>query len=191
MTVCGKKTPGFTALLSLCAVSVVSGCATAPRPEPVSTTTTTSAGAYEPRGGVDLYLARHGEDGRSCSPDLPPTVEFAHRSAVLLPAEHIGIEKWARCLNRPELAQTTVVLVGGDDPAAPTTGLFVQRAEQIKAALVRYGVDERRIVIGASNASREGGPWASVTGVRLELTHSQNVRSYPSQDPAVRYGIRR
>ena len=162
------------------------GCATTMRSEPAGTTRTT-AGSYAP-GGVALYTAQKDVQGQ-CPSDLSPNIEFPQRSVELVPAEGAYLDKWAACLDHPALLQATVVLVGGDDPAG-ARGLFVQRAQRVKDALVLRGVDARRIVIGASNASRAGGADASATGVRVELTHTSAVRSFPDQDPAVRYGLR-
>ena len=162
------------------------GCAGATRAEPVSTTSTT-AGGYMP-GGVELYMARRDAPGQ-CPSDLSPNIEFPQRSVELVPAEGAYLDKWAACLNHPALSQATVVLVGGDDPAG-VQGLFVRRAQRVKEALIARGVDGGRIVIGASNAARAGGAYASASAVRVEITHTNVVRSFPNQDPAVRYGLR-
>jgi hypothetical protein len=150
---------------------------------PVSTTSTTGATGYTPEG-VELYLAR--QDGvSSCGADLRENVDFAPRAVEIAPSELPDIDRWARCLNQPELQHATVVLVGGDVAAEPQP-LFVQRAQRIRDALVARGVDPRRVVIGAANAAREGGRNAAATGVRVEVTNSQTLRGFVPPDTGVR-----
>ncbi len=70
------------------------------------------------------------------------------------------------CLASRPLHHTTVVLVGGQAASEPA-GFFVARAGRIRDALIARGVDLHRIVIGATNASREGGLMVGDTGVRI------------------------
>ena len=89
------------------------------------------------------------------------------------------------CLASRPLHDTTVVLVGGQAASEPA-GFFVARAGRIRDALIARGVDLHRIVIGATNASREGGLMVGDTGVRIEVTHWQQVRGFVPSDTGVR-----
>jgi hypothetical protein len=79
--------------------------------------------------------------------------------------------------------------MGGEAPRSPEP-LFAERGQQIKNALVARGVDPRRILIAPTNATREGGPWASVDGVRIEVTNLEQLRDFPERDPSVRRAVR-
>jgi len=59
----------------------------------------------------------------------------------------------------------------------------------VRDALVARGVDARRIVIGTHNASRDGTPFAGNTGVRLEVTHRQQLRQFVPPDTGVQDAI--
>jgi len=149
--------------------------------------TSTTAGAYAP-GSVELYMARSDSSG-GCSSDLARTVDFAPNATDVAVGEVRELERWARCLSRPELEHATLVLVGGQDPNAPDN-LFVQRAMRIREVLSSRGVDVSRIVIGAPNATREGGRVAETTSVRLELTTAASIAGMRPSDAAVMRGIR-
>jgi hypothetical protein len=155
---------------------VLSACATSSTRSQVGTTTTTSADPYAP-GAVELYVARRSGQG-ACPQDLPSNIEFPALAADLPASEIADVSKWAACLNHPELQHATVVLVGGQAATDPDS-LFVQRAQRIRAELVRHGVDARRIVIGAPNQAREGGRYAATNAVRLEIstTTSETMRA--------------
>lgn len=187
-----KAVQNIGGLVAACACALGAaalGCASAPRAEPVSTTTTTAAEPGYTPGEVQLYVARNSGASQACSPSLTPDVDFAPRTADPQPGELATLDAWARCLNLPELAQTTIVLLGGNDVDGPAD-LFMQRAERVREALVARGIDPQRIVVGATNATREGGPYASKSGVRLETTHATTVRSFPPQNKLARYGVR-
>jgi hypothetical protein len=171
------------------ALVAASACATSQGSNvPVSTTTTTGASSAATPEGVELYIARQNA-GRSCGADLRANVDFVARTADMLPGEISDVERWARCLNQPELLHATVVLVGGV-AASESQELFIQRAQRIRDALIARGVDPQRVIIGATNASREGGPYAALTGVRVEVTSSQTVRSFVPADTGVRRAFR-
>ena len=174
-----KSIATYAIVLSACASAAAIGCATAPRSAPVGTTTTTStdAPAYTP-GDVVLYRAQR--EG-ACPSDLSPDVDFAPRTAELLAGETPGLDAWAKCLTYPGLEHVTVVLVGGDEREGPV-GLFLQRAQRVREALAARGVDAQRVVIGATNAGREGAGSRTSTGaVRLEMTTMSTIRAFPPQ----------
>ena len=176
-----------TATLALAAVTA---CASTPA-MPVSTTTTTSAEvarAGADPGGGQLYMAPRAS-ATKCGGDLRPNVDFLPRSTTIDRSDVPDIDRWAACLQVPEMEHTTVVLVGGQAASEPE-GFFVARAERVRDALIARGVDSGRIVIGATNASREGGLVVGNTGVRIEVTHRQQVRGFVPSDTGVRAAIR-
>ncbi len=176
----------ITGLVAACACALAA-CASTSRSVLVSTTNTTAAPLYTP-GEVELYVARNG--GQSACPlDLAPDVDFAPRTAALRPGAALAIDAWARCLNRPELLQSTIVLLGGDEPNAPP-GLFVLRAQRVRDALVAHGVAAQRVLIGATNATREGGAHATRSGVRVEVTTASTLRAFPPQNKLLGLGVR-
>lgn len=178
-----------TTALGLGALAMMPACATTPRSEPVSTTATT-ASSYTP-GSVELYVARQTSTGRpACGMYLAPTIEFPPGSAVIPPGESADLDRWAACLTRPQLDGVNVVLIAGEAAGAPED-LASMRAAQIKHALVQRGVDPSRIVLAPTNATREGGPFSSAAGVRIELTHLDEVRGYQTpRDPDIRRALR-
>lgn len=161
----------------------VSACASAPPAEAVSTTATRAAQAD---ATYARYVAPRAAKGR-CSLGLPTEIDFTPRTAELPADAAPVVDTWARCLNLPELEHTTIVLLGGDGPDTPA-GLFVQRAQLLRDALVARGVARDRMVIGAANASRDGGPYVTRDGVRLETTTVTTIRAFPRQN--ARYGVR-
>lgn len=168
-----------TATLALAAAS---GCATTQEPR-VSTTTTTGAEVVDPQG-PQLY-PRAQRVVTKCGDDLRQNVDFLPRSASIDRTDMPDIDRWAACLNEPEMAHATVVLLGGQSVNEPEN-LFVERAGRVRNALIARGVDARRIVIGTHNASRDGTPFAGSTGVRIELTHRQQLRDFVPPDTGVR-----
>lgn len=157
--------------------------------EPVSTTSTTSGDVYTP-GSVELYAARREPVAPgACPRGLAQDLEFKPMSAEPAPSEAADLDQWAQCLSRPEMQHATVVLVGGDEANGPV-GLFAQRAQSIRNALVMRGVDAGRVIIGATNASREGGPFASTRGVRVEVTTAETVRAFVPRETGMRQSIR-
>jgi hypothetical protein len=173
-----------TAMLGL---ATATGCAATTQGVPVSTTTTTAAEigstGVDP-GGEQLPMAPR-PSAAKCGGDLRQNVDFVPRSTTIDRADMPDIDRWAACLQVPEMEHTTVVLVGGQAASEPE-GFFVTRAARIRDALVARGVDSSRIVIGATNASREGGPVVGNTGVRIEVTHRQQVRGFVPADTGVR-----
>lgn len=172
------------------AVAIATASACASPQTPVSTTTTTSAdavGVVDP-AGPQLYPSRH-RVVTKCGDDLRQNVDFAPRSATIERADMADLDRWASCLNEPEMQNATVVLVGGQTVSEPEN-LFVERASRVRGALVLRGVDARRIVIGTHNASRDGTPFAGRTGVRVEVTHHQALREFVPPDTGVRAPIR-
>ncbi len=177
-----------TAMLGL---ATATGCAAAAQGMAVSTTTTTAAdvgsnGAV-PRGGQLTMAPR--PSAAKCGSDLRQNVDFVPRSTAIDPADMADIDRWGACLQVPEMEHVTVILVGGQAASEPE-GFFVARAARIRDALIARGVDGHRIVIGATNASREGGPVVGNTGVRIEITHRQQVRAFVPSDTGVRAAIR-
>jgi hypothetical protein len=166
-------------------LAMASACASAQNP--VSTTTTTSAQVVAPER-VELYLARQPASSR-CGGDLRPNVDFLPRSGSIDRADLPDLDRWAACLNQPEMQHATIVLVGGQALSEPE-GLFAERAGHVRDALIARGVEARRIVIGATNASRDGTPFAGNTGVRIETTHQQSLREFVPPDTGVRALIR-
>ena len=66
-----------------------------------------------------------------------------------MPQDQIALKTVAECLNRPELRDLDVEIVGRADSrgsSAYNVDLGRRRAEAIKSTLVAAGVDERRIV---------------------------------------------
>ena len=179
---------GWLATATL-ALAMASACASTQTPAsaqtPVSTTTTTGAQVVEP--GSELYPSRQAV--LKCGGDLRENVDFMPRSASIDRSDMPDIDRWARCLNQPEMKHATIVLVGGQARSEPE-GLFVERAGRVRDALIARGVDARRIVIGTANASRDGTPFAGNTGVRLELTHEQSLREFVPPDTGVRAPMR-
>ena len=173
-----------TATLALAAAS---GCARTQPPPVVSTTTTTSAEVVDPMG-PQLY-PRQQRAVTKCGDDLRQNVDFLPRSAAIDRTDMPDIDRWAGCLNEPEMQHATVVLLGGQSVNEPEN-LFVERASRVRNALIARGVDARRIVIGTHNASRDGTPFAGNTGVRIELTHRQQLREFVPPDTGVRDTIR-
>jgi hypothetical protein len=175
---------GWFATVTL-ALAMASACAStqAQTPTPVSTTMTTSAEVAD-RDGVELYFARLAASSK-CGGDLRENVDFLPRSASIDQADMPDIDRWARCLNEPQMQHATVVLVGGQAKSEPD-GLFVARAGRVRDALIARGVEARRIVIGTQNASRDGTPFAGNTGVRVETTHQQSLRAFVPPDTGAR-----
>ena len=165
------------------AVALVACAGCGSRQTPVSTTTTTSAEVVD-TNGPELYPTRL-RNVTNCGDDLRQNVDFVPRSASIDKADLPDIDRWAGCLNEPEMQHATVVLLGGQSVNEPEN-LFVERASKVRNALVARGVDARRIVIGTHNASRDGTPFAGNTGVRLELTHRQQLREFVPPDTGVR-----
>jgi hypothetical protein len=149
----------------------------------VSTTTTTSAQVAD-RDGVELYFARLAASSK-CGGDLRENIDFLPRSASIDQADMPDIDRWAKCLNEPQMQHATVVLVGGQARSEPD-GLFVARAGRVRDALIARGIEARRIVIGTENASRDGTPFAGNTGVRVETTHQQSLREFVPPDTGAR-----
>jgi outer membrane protein OmpA-like peptidoglycan-associated protein len=164
--------------------AIGAGCGGA-RQDRVGTTTTTGGEVeYEP-GSVELYVGRRALGTSDCTRDLTPNVDFGSGTDAVLATELVELDKWAVCLNRSELAHTSIVIVGGDAPGEE--GLFVRRALRLRDLLAERGVASSRVVIGAPNATRAGGNGTS--GVRIELTHTSMVRALDPPDPSVRYGL--
>lgn len=191
----GVRAMGAAGALALMAASVGSlacGCASAPRQEPVSSATVTGydyTPAYTP-GAVELYVARQDQEG-ACPRDLAPNIDFVPKTAQIAGSEAGDLDRWAKCLNQPYFQHTTVVLVGGDEPGGPA-GLFLQRAARIRDSLVMRGVDGSRVLIGAPSAARDGGPYATTQGVRVELSSSTTLRAMSRAPRAAGqgYGVR-
>jgi hypothetical protein len=177
-----------TAMLGV-ALAGATGCAASTQRVPVSTTTITAAdgSAGSDPGGGQLYMAP--ATAKKCGGDLRQNVDFVPRSTTIDRADMPDLDRWAACLQVPEMEHTTVVLVGGQAASEPE-GFFVARAERIRDALIARGIDSRRIVIGATNASREGGLVVGDTGVRIEVTHRQQVREFVPPDTGVRATVR-
>ena len=174
-----------TAALALGALAAVgTGCGSTQTA--VGTTSTTSASVVDPNG-PELYPTRP-RSVTSCGDDLRQNVDFMPRSAAIDNSDLPDINRWAACLNEPEMQHTTVVLLGGQSVNEPDN-LFVERATRVRNALVARGVDARRIVIGTHNASRDGTPFAGNTGVRLEVTHRQQLREFVPPDTGVQQGL--
>jgi outer membrane protein OmpA-like peptidoglycan-associated protein len=135
--------------------------------------TTTTGGGYDP-AEVELYTAG-APPPNGCRGSLASDVDFAPGTADLRANETLTLDAWATCLNRPELAHTTVILLGreGDDT---TAGLFAQRASLVRAVLIDRGIDPARIVVGAANATRHGGRYPVKDSVRVEHTYAQTIR---------------
>jgi hypothetical protein len=151
-------------------------CASAPASRPV---TTTSALTYAPDGTGVPVLAPTGARA-ACGHEMTPNIEFQPHRAQLPPAELTELDRWASCLNEPDLQHTTVVLLGKDEPNGPR-GLFAARAQAVRHALILRGVDSRRLVIPPTKPTEDGrtyGPGA----VRIEVTHLQEVRGYAAAD---------
>ncbi len=175
---------------TLVAIVAFLGACGGARQEAASTTTITSGPTYTP-GAIELYTARQ-HTGTACGTQVTPTVQFAPGTDGMLPGEGERVTAWATCLNRPELAHTTVVLVGGDEPGGPE-GLFISRANRLRQALIERGVAPERILVGAPSASREGGQSAATSAVVMEVTTSETLRALTPKPPittGIGYGLR-
>jgi hypothetical protein len=161
---------------ALGAFGAIAGCGGT---QAVGTTSTTSASVVDPNG-PELYPTRL-RSVTNCGDDLRQNVDFVPRSAAIDNSDLPDLNRWAGCLNEPEMKHTTVVLLGGQSVNEPEN-LFAERATRVRNALVARGVDARRIVIGTHNASRDGTPFAGNTGVRLEITHRQQLREFVPPD---------
>ncbi len=159
-----------TTISTVLLLGLIGACGGA-RPAEVAQTTVTSGAASAP-GAVELSRPR---EGAACGPSLAPVLEFAPQTDALASGEGERLATWAECVNRPNLAHTTVVLVGSDEPGAGE-GLFVARANRIREGLVARGVTPERVVVGAPGASREGGRLGPASTVTLEVTSSDSVR---------------
>lgn len=171
--------------LGVVVVAGMLGCG-GPQREPVSQASLTSGPVYAP-DAVELYAARRAA-GAECGTRLAPTLQFAPGTDALRPGEVERLAAWAVCLNRPELAHTTVVLLGADEPNGPT-GLFGARTKRIRDALVARGVAPERVIVGAPSATREGGKMGPTSSVLLELTSSDTLRALAPVDPPVTGGV--
>ncbi len=183
---------GWFATATVALVAAASGCASTQAQAPIVSTTTTTGSdladrVVDPAGPV-LY-ATTSPTRSKCGDDLRQNVDFVPRSAAIDRADMGDIDRWAACLQVPEMQNATVVLVGGQSPSE-REDLFTDRAERVRDALMARGVDGRRIVIGATNASRDGTPFASNTGVRIETTHEQTIRQFVPPDTGARATIR-
>jgi hypothetical protein len=181
---------GYAKVSTLVLLGLISACGGAQREDAGQTTVT--SGTYAP-GAVELYTARRSE-GPACGPTAPSSIQFAPQTDALLAGEGERLAAWAECLNRPNLAHTTVVLLGGSEPEGGE-GLFVARASRIREGLVARGVAPERVVIGAPSAAREGGNLGSTSAVRLEVTTSDTLRAMRKPPPppvtgGVGFGLR-
>ena len=147
-------------LFFACTLLSIAGCANR---EAVSTTTTTSGEYVSPK--AELFLASR--DPARCQ--HLQSVAFVENTPQLKTGEGVELQKWALCLNQPELRHTSLVITGGDESGA-VDGLYEQRAAVVRDALVGRGVDVERIVIGAGNAAAGGGRYGSTDSIRLVAT---------------------
>lgn len=161
----------FGKVSTLLLLGLIGACGGAQREEVGQTTVT--GGSYAP-DAVELSSVQQ-KTSKACGTGLAPTIQFGPRTAALVPGEGDRLATWAACLNRPTLAHTTVVLVGGDEPGAPE-GLFAARAGRIREGLVAQGVAPERIVDGTRSASREGGKLGPTSTMTLEVTSTDCVR---------------
>lgn len=169
------------------ALATASACASTQTQTQVSTTATTSAQAVDPEG-VELYQGRR-PPASTCGGDLSQNVDFVPRSGTLERTDLPELDRWAQCLNQPQMRHNTIVLVGGQSVTEPQ-GLFVLRAQRVRAYLIARGIDAPRIIVGTANASRDGTPFAGNTGVRLEVTHEQGLRDFVNPDSGLRTPLR-
>lgn len=151
-------------------IAILVGACGHERSQAVGTTETTG---YTPTA-VQLYLA--GSTTEGCTEDLRQNVHFAPRSDLISKTEMVDVLQWARCLNRDEMKDTTIVLTGGRDPD-PEDPLFVRRALAVREALAERGVDPERILVGAPDAAREGGRVGPSNEVRLEISTSTTLKA--------------
>lgn len=140
----------------------VGGC-TRERGDLAGTATTTSAVT-----GFSLNTPR------GCSTKLPHLLEFEGSSAELSADERVEVQSWANCLSRPEMADSTVVLLGPNQSTDET--LFARRAAAVRDELSRRGIERSRIVIGTPNAAREGGRLGPANAVHVEICGSSALR---------------
>lgn len=132
-------------------------------PAGTAATTASESGAYTPDSLV-LYVARR-EIAGACGDDLSPTLELAPDQAELSPSQKVEIEKWALCLQRPELRDARVVLV------QPRVAESAGRAQLLRDELAARGVDPARVSVAAAPANGERAV-ASPNDVRVELARS-------------------
>ncbi len=161
MTRAGWTSRGRAAVGALSVLAA--GCARSPREAPLSSSTTPAVGTYTP-GSIILYEARRELVGR-CRDDLSDAIELSSSEPALSAPQRVEVEKWALCLQRPELQHASVVLVPSGDDAAAVAG----RARQVRDALVAGGVNEARVRITAAleTAGRSAPPHGDT--VRVEL----------------------
>lgn len=119
---------------------------TAPLPNPGED------GQYEPRlpqpgPGDTRYLSLTVEPALRCN--LKETPKFPFDKSKMLAQYRASLVELAACLERPDLTDTTVYLVGHADRRGTddyNKKLASQRAEYVKSLLVSEGLSEDRIV---------------------------------------------
>ncbi len=157
-----KLTSSLFGLLSIALVA----CAA----ESANTTTTTSAtlpaananGEYSPNWptfgkGVDRFVTLHlGPDTLAECRMVSP--KFPFNSATTYVEDQDQLAALARCLNHDSMQSRGVLLVGHTDKRgtdAFNTELGMQRAEEIRAVLIREGLTPSRIVSTVSDGERD------------------------------------
>jgi hypothetical protein len=157
-------------------IPFASACETLAPPETVSSSTITSADAY--REALDPERLPPTAELTACAPAaLAPVLAFRPHVAELAPGEMRGLDHWGRCLNHPDQEHTTIVLTGSIGPDGPE-GLFYERAQFIRRALILRGIDEHRIVLGQPKMVVMDGPSTLLDGIRVEPTYQQSIRSF-------------
>lgn len=124
---------------------------------------------------IVLYVARRELQG-TCGDDVAPAIEFPPDSADVAAQQKVEIEKWALCLQRPELRKASVVLV----PPAPSSGgaaLFEKRAKLLRDSLTARGVDASRLGIGAASTSGAAGEPSPANAIRLEVVRATDRKA--------------
>ena len=156
-----KLTSSLFVLLSIALVA----CAA----ESANTTTTSATlpaananGEYSPNWptfgkGVDRFVTLHlGPDTLAQCRMVSP--KFPFNSAVAYVEDQDQLAALARCLNYETMQSRGVLLVGHTDRRggdAYNTELGMQRAEQIRAVLIREGLTPSRIVSTISDGERD------------------------------------
>ncbi|CAN5908749.1 hypothetical protein BH11MYX4_BH11MYX4_08720 [soil metagenome] len=127
------------------------------------------AGTYTP-GSIVLHVARRELVG-ACGDDLSATIQFGPDTTDVSPQQKVEIEKWALCLQRPELRHASVILVP-PDPTGGTAALFERRAQRLRDALAARGVEPARLQIGPPPVSGAGSLASPPNAIRLELSRA-------------------
>jgi outer membrane protein OmpA-like peptidoglycan-associated protein len=109
---------------------------------------------------ADRFITLHmGPDGLQRCREVSP--KFRFDSAIIQVQDRPELAAIASCLNHPSMRDQSIILIGRADPRGASEyndALGMQRAVQIKAALVASGISEDRIKVMSRGAAGAVGP---------------------------------